>query len=600
MSMDEYRLYERESPDLDGIEADLYDTIDTEEPWNLVEKFSELERVSGSDDEKKAAEYITSRLDALGIPFNRYDPSLYLSIPHDATLEKVKPATETFESAKTVSFSSSSSVTGEVVYIEMPEAETMEDVLSADVDLDAVDASLENKIVLLPTMSLSIETVVALEEAGAAGFVGIHPHPEEPHEGIATPIWGGAPSPDEVNRIPDLPIIYVSKTDGERLIESAKTDDLELSMETNLTQGWFNCPLVLSRIPGEADPDNNDFVLLHGHYDSWFTGVTDNATGDAGLLELARVFNEYRNQLKRDLWVAWWPGHSTGRYAGSTWFADEFATKLYEDCVAHVNMDSPGTEDATEFEDMVMWMPEADELCKTAIDDVAGKNGNGTRPARAGDYSFNNIGISGFFMLSSNIPKEVREERGYHPVGGCGGNSNAWHLSTDTLDKADPDVLVRDIRVYATAVVRVLNADVLPLDHRTTIATHQEYIMEYEEAAGAEFDFSPVVEELSELSEVVEDLYTRVESGNIENTNANEAIKRLSRALVHVSFASEDYFDQDPAINRPPYPALASATELSECESDEYGFQQVALKRARNKVVQTLRDVRKDVELLLD
>lgn len=598
--MEQYALYDRESPDLSGLEADLYGAIDAEEPWALVERFAELERVSGSDDEKEAAEYIIDRLDALGVPHERYDPSLYLSIPREASLETNDADAEAFESAKTVSFSKAASVTAEVVSVEAPEAESMEDVLSADVDLDAVDEDLAGKIVLLPTMSLSIETVVTLEEADAAGFVGVHPHPEEPHEGIATPVWGGAPTPDEADRIPDLPIVYVSKTDGERLAELADGGDLELSMETTLDRGWFDCPVVLARIPGEADPEDDDFVLLHGHYDSWFVGVTDNATGDAGLLELARVFNDHRDRLQRDLWVAWWPGHSTGRYAGSTWFVDEFATDLYERCVAQVNMDSPGAADATEFEDMVMWMPEADHLCRAAIEDVAGKDAGGARPVRAGDYSFNNLGISGFFMLSSNIPKEVRDERGYHPVGGCGGNSEAWHLSTDTLEKADPDVLVRDVRIYATALARVLDADVLPLDHRATIARHEEYVAEYDEAAGEAFDLAPVAEALSSLSEVVDRLYAAAEDGEVEPSVANEGIKRLSRALVRVSFASEGRFEQDPAVDRPPYPALEPATELPELDGDAYGFQRVALKRARNEVVQTLRDARRDVEALLD
>ena len=66
-------------------------------------------------------------------------------------------------------------------------------------------------------------------------------------------------------------------------------------------------------------------MLVHGHYDSWDVGVGDNATGDATLLEIARVLWKNREKLKRSVRIAWWPGHSTGRYAGSTWFADTFA-----------------------------------------------------------------------------------------------------------------------------------------------------------------------------------------------------------------------------------------------------------------------------------
>ena len=95
------------------------------------------------------------------------------------------------------------------------------------------------------------------------------------------------------------------------------------------------------------DPD--EFLLVHGHYDSWYVGIGDNATGDATLLELARVLHANRGRLKRSVRIAWWPGHSTGRYAGSTWYADTFADDLDEWCIGHLNIDSPGCVGATAY-----------------------------------------------------------------------------------------------------------------------------------------------------------------------------------------------------------------------------------------------------------
>jgi hypothetical protein len=589
MSMEAYPLYERDEPDLDGFERELYDAISSEEPWGLIEAFADLERVSGSADETRAAEYITDRLETHGIEYERYDPELWLSIPHDATIRATAPVEETFDAVKTISFSQDATVSGEVAYVEAPEAESMEDVLGGGIG--EIEQDLEGKIVLLETMSIAIDTIETLEAEGAAAFVGIHPHEEEPHEGIATPVWGAQPEPGNEDKLPDIPIANVSQSVGDHLIDLATDGGLEVELSTDLTTDWFECPVVVAEITGEADPDEDDFVLLHGHYDSWYQGVTDNATGDAGLLECARVFDEHRDRLDRNLRVAWWPGHSTGRYAGSTWFVDEFATDLAERCVAQLNMDSPGVADATEFEDMVMWMAEADSLCRSAIEDVCGKTATENRPVRAGDYSFNNLGISGLFMLSSNIPTEVREERGYHPVGGCGGNSNAWHLSTDTLEKADPDVLVRDIRIYAVALARLLTDDVLPLDHRHTVARHKEYIQEYDEAADEHFDLSPVLETLEAVEADVDAFYDAVEDGTVPAEAANETIKQLSRRLVRLDFTSEGQFQQDPASSRPPYPRLEPASRLPELEGDEYRFQRTHLKRARNAAVYELRRV---------
>src|SRR3989475_12322876 len=123
-----------------------------------------------------------------------------------------------------------------------------------------------------------------------------------------------------------------------------------------------------------------------------------------------------------------------------------------ENCVLHINCDSPGCRWATVFED-VFWMSEAEGIARAVIRDVTGQDSSGGRPLRAGDKSFSNIGVSTFYMLSSTMPKEQLKEKNYYPVGGCGGNI-AWHTEDDTLEIADRDHLLRDIKVYAAAVWR--------------------------------------------------------------------------------------------------------------------------------------------------
>ncbi|MDY6764699.1 MAG: M28 family peptidase [Halobacteria archaeon] len=580
---------------LTELEKRVVEEINDEEPWALLEEFSELERVSGTDDEKRAAEYICDRLEAHGVSYDRYDPELYISQPHDA---KVRTLNRDFDfgPVKTVSFSASTAVSGDVEYVGSVESDITGGQGFVKPYEDVGD--LDGKIALTDAGSLSIRATTVLEEKGAAGVIAVHEHEREPHNGIATPVWGGAPPLEDKERIPDVPVVNIRKPDGEQLREWAQSNEgLSVKLETDLTTDWMECPVVVARIDGKKEPENDDFVLLHGHYDSWYVGITDNATGNAGLLECARVFNEHRDELKRDLWVAWWPGHSTGRYAGSTWFVDEFAHDLVEGCVAQVNMDSPGAKGATEYTDMTCWMPEANAVVAGAIDDVTGAPRRENRPPRAGDYSFNNLGITGFFMLSSNIPKEIRDERGWHQVGGCGGNADAWHLTTDTLDKAGLDELVRDIRVYAVSVLRVLNSDVLPLDHRHNLERHIEVVEEYDETAGEAFDLGETLSELEDLHDRLTDFYDRVERGEVDNERANETIKRLSRILTRLNFTSEGQYRQDPAVNRPPYPRLAPVERFDEFDrsTDDYRFLQLQLKREQNYIVSELREAKKAV-----
>lgn len=593
--MTDYSLYERDEPSLSGLEQELYNAISSDAPWDLVQRFSELERVSGSAEEVEAAEYVTDRLSEFGVSYERHDPELHLSIPGDASLAA---GGESFDAVKTVSFGGGKAA-GELVDFATDEA-SVDNLLSTDL---GEFGDMTGKVAVLDGL-LPIEAIGELEAAGVEGVVIVHPHEREPHEGIATPVWGGAPEPGEEHRIPDVPVVVVAAPVGDRLREHGEGSSVALTAETET--GWFASPVIEARIPAggdasesDTDGEDDDFVLVHGHYDSWHVGIADNATGDAALLELARVFDEHADSLSRDLRVCWWPGHSTGRYAGSTWYAETFGRDIKANCVAQVNVDSPGAVDATEFEDMLCWMPEADALAKGAIEDVCGKDATEVRPPRAGDYSFNNLGVSGCLMLSSNIPKDVRDERGYHAVGGCGGHSNAWHLSTDTLDKADPDVLVRDTQVYATIVSRLLNQEVLPLDFRHTLASHQSTLAAYDEAAGDAFDIAPVRSTLDELEAAVNEFYDGLSTangpasfaaGDIDAVEANETIRQLSRALVRVDYTTAGQFEQDPATDRPSYPGLSAMTELSDMTPDERKKQLVALRRQRNRAVSLLEE----------
>lgn len=602
MSSGNYSLYEREEPNLDGFDQEVYEAVSKEKPWELVEEFSTLRRISPSEDERRAAAYLEDRFQEYGISYERYDPEFWLSIPERASVQTTGPTREAFEGSekrwreerpevKALAFSGSGTVTGEVIRIDLPGTESSKDALEAT-SLPS-DVDLEGKIVLIEEMVAAKQFFQEVEERGAKALVSIHPHPDEPQITTATPIWGAIPTPEQRDLVPEMINVTVSRSVGDRLLELLdQQETLELEVSAELSTEWAECPLVVAKISGEASSENDDFVLLHGHLDSWYYGVTDNATGNAGMVEIARVFNERRDQLKRDLWIPFWPAHEGGRYGGSTWFVDEFAHDLYDRCVAHVNFDSPGVEDAYEY-NMTFWMPEANDLCRGTIDDVTGKESREARPPRAADYAFYNLGISGLMALSSGIPEDLREERGFYPVGGSGGNSEAWHHTTDTLDKADPNVLHRDIRVHAVIIGRLLSADTVPLDYRRTIERHMEIINEYDDIGGDAFDLSPVRDELKELEKAVEKLYEGIKTGDIESSAANEAMKSLSRHLVPVNFASEGRFEQDLAISRPPYPSLEPITELPTLEGDARRFRVIALRRARNEVVYQLHEARR-------
>ena len=428
----------------------ILDDISLDAPWALVETFSKLPRWKPQD-VNAGADVIAGMLKSFGVPVTLHEPTLYLSIPYSAQVRvgdrvmKAKPPAYSRDCR--------AGLEGALVHVPAAYSRSIGTLFNKNQDpaLSAAER-LKGKIVISEGFAFP-QKIHEFEQKGAIGVIAINPGADV-HWGICTSIWG-TPDLDDLPRKPGIPVVAVNNPDGQELIALAANGG-RATIATEMEEGWYPQKVPVVEIKGTAEPEK--FVLVHGHYDSWDVGVGDNATGDATLLELARVLWKNRRKLKRSVRIAWWPGHSTGRYAGSTWFADAFAIDLDENCVAQVNCDSPGCRWATMFKD-VSWMPETEAYVQSAIKAVTGLASHGERPHRAGDYSFNNIGISSFFMLSSTMPDDLRAEKSYYTVGGCGGNI-AWHTENDLIDIADQEILLRDIKVYAQAVLGVANASV--------------------------------------------------------------------------------------------------------------------------------------------
>ena len=238
-------------------------------------------------------------------------------------------------------------------------------------------------------------------------------------------------------------------------------------------------------------------------------------------------------------------------------------------------------------------------MAAAAIRDVTGEAAAWARPLRAGDYSFNNIGISSFFMLSSTMPEELRQEKGYYAVGGCGGNI-AWHTEDDTLEIADRDNLLRDMRLYATAVWRAANATVPPFDFRLTLDQFGVTLRRYQQQAGDRFDFSPASLEIEALRQELDRFYSRVDElarREVTDPEARRAAlvqRRLARILIPVNYARLGRFWQDPAQNIPALPDLALVGQFERAEDGTHQAHaaRVSLQRGLNRLVWALRRAR--------
>jgi N-acetylated-alpha-linked acidic dipeptidase len=585
----------------EALEAAARDAITLDEPRALLARFARLVRESGTPAEETGAEYIVERLTALGVPVTVHAPDLYISLPERAELTVIDAAGARPLRARPPSFALSTageSVEAEICYVPSRYAagtSTLFDTPDAAGATAAGEDPVPGRIVLTEGFSMP-GPVQAFERRGAIAQIYIHPG-QNIHEGICTSIWG-APTPESIGRKPRTPVVSINHPDGEALIAALGRGPVRASIRTWLREGWMRCLLPVAEIPGQGDRD--EFLLVHGHYDSWYEGIGDNATGDAALLELARLLWSIRDHLKRTVRIAWWPGHSTGRYAGSTWYADTFADEMDERCIAQLNIDSPGCADATAYEE-VMWMAEADRLCRSSIRDALGVPAERVRPLRAGDYSFNQIGPTGLYMLLSNIPIEERKRRGYYAVGGCGGNI-AWHTPEDGMRVADLDILRRDLAVYVTTIIRVLNAPLHPFDYAATAAEIRDVVAHYQQAANGEFDLRPVLDDLDALRDelttwrVEAELRLRNGADGTERRRLNGVLRRIARRLVPLNYARGERFDHDPALKFGAVPRLEATARLPTLDPALKPFARAGLVRERNKVRAVLREARRELK----
>jgi N-acetylated-alpha-linked acidic dipeptidase len=574
-------------------ERQLLDAVTLDHPWELITTFSTLKR-EHPNDVQRAANHIEERLRKLGIPVEVHHPDLFLSLPRHAS---VTVGGMTF-TAKPMAMSAiyREGLAAPLVYQPSVYAANADDMFSSALLEGEVDV--RGKIVITEGFGMPGK-IRELERRGAVGVIAINPGARA-HWGICTSIWG-TPDLNDLPRKPLVAVANVNRPDGDRLIEFAKAG-ADAVLVTDLEEGWFPSPIPVVTIPGTEDPDA--FVLLHGHYDSWDYGVGDNAVGDATLLEVARNLWNHRAQLRRSVRVAWWPGHSTGRYAGSTWYADHFALELYRNCVAQINCDSPGCRWATEYKDVSV-MSEATAWAGDIIRDVTGQEMQAERPVRAGDYSFNNIGLSGFFMLLSTMPDDLRAEKGYYAVGGCGGNI-AWHTEDDTLEVADQGILLKDMQIYLLSAYRTANRTVIPFDYTRTLDEFDQALDEYAAAAGPAFDLGPArsaVQDLrldvGRLARAVQDLSGEpLASPHVRRVNA--ALISLARHLVQANYTQAPAFFHDPAEHVPPLPDLAILGRLAEVGAEQRGFVLTHATRGQNRLLAHLGDAQTAVRHALE
>ncbi len=551
-------------------------------------------RLSGSDDERLAFDYLETTLKEYGLAVRRYEHDALISWPGSASVEVIGAGACRLECI-THAFSASTPPGGLEGQV-------------ADAGLGAFGLNVRGKVALVEDLA-SPEYTLAAERAGAVGLIFINP--PELHEMIISAVWG-SPTPESTGTLPKIIAVSIRQEDGDILRAQAQRGDLRVRLHTAVDTRWRKTPLLVADLKAQEEPDR--FVLFSGHVDSWHYGAMDNGSANALMLEMARIFCRCKERLRRGIRFAFWSGHSHGRYSGSTWYADNYWEDLYRHAVLHLNVDSPGGKGAT-------WLSEAQTMAETwtlaarCIKEVSGQNLQHRRIGRMGDQSFWGLGLPSMFVdISAQPPSDAAA--GAALTGGAfqhGGLGWWWHTTEDTLDKIDGANLQRDAQVYALALWRLCTAPVLPLDYRETAVELRETLHGFQEAVGDAFDLRSPIEAVERFAAAIARLHTAI--GHVEGAMGgrgareertaaaaiNDALMRIGRALIPINYTAAGSFDHDPALPVSPVPVLQSAARLRTMAQGSGDFLALLtrLTRERNKVTHAIEAATEVVERAL-
>jgi Peptidase family M28/PDZ domain/PA domain len=132
----------------------------------------------------------------------------------------------------------------------------------------------------------------------------------------------------------------------------ALPDNFQLSMKIDIEQTHAQVDNVLAYLPGKT----SEYIIIGAHYDHLgrgdsnslapsqigqiHPGADDNASGTAGVLELARLFAPLKGQLDRGILFMSFSGEELGLLGSAHWVQNP--TRPLDQCVAMINMDMIG------------------------------------------------------------------------------------------------------------------------------------------------------------------------------------------------------------------------------------------------------------------
>ncbi len=502
----------------------LRDLLRFDDIVRSVEHLGGLHRYTGSEQGEAAADFILTRLREHGVDAvrHRYDAFVSRPLRSFLSVNGVEcPCIAAVYSAE------ADRLTGPLYFDAGDEGE--KNWQSSEKRF----AAMKNRIVL--TGSAGGEFALRAGAAGALAVVCMQDSGENMiHHSTLGTVWG-TPAAADFGAFPDLPCVCVTRASGEAMREQAKQGKNDAVLSVSMEQGVKNSSMPVAFVPGKSEK----FVLISGHYDGWYEGITDNAVANAIMIELARVFAARRNDLERGVMLAWWSGHSDGRYAGSTWFCDNFRESLDKNCIAHINIDLAGCKNAEQIRARTTLMEGFDFTAKL-IEKYTGQRAKPHIPMiRGADQSFWGTRIPVSVMLKYEPLDEKRDFS-------CPSGGPWWHTDQDTIDKMDRAILERDTLINAEMACLLANCVRIPAEVPEFVDRTVQMLRDLEKDLGEDFPLREVFERFAALKEVLR-------KTSPSRIFTDDSVKAVAGELTRLGWSECSRYAHDRAVSMQPF-----------------------------------------------
>ncbi len=580
---------------------DILRDVSVDNAWSHIQHITEQipSRLAGTENSRRMAEYAHETFGKAGLSSQMHEFPGLVSIPERATVRVLAPNQYEIVANTLGHSASTNGIEAELIYVGS----------GAESDYEGKDVRGKVTLSELSYSPARHEKAYIAWKKGSIAQIMMN-WGDETNEAIPfgsmKSAWGN-PTPETLEtEMPDLPCVGIARTEGLRLKELCQRGTVRVWLNATADNGWK--PLTMTTAEFGAQRDRQ-FMLIGGHMDSWFgPQATDNAAGDACIMELSRVFRQHEDELRRGLVAGLWMGHETGTMISSSRFADLNWDRLRQACVAYLQIDQPAIIDSS------VWnLHSTDDIqsyaTRTAREMLGDMPIRWHRQQKNGDSSFFGVGLACIAGEMSYTDEEIQRT--------ALATLGWWHHSIEnTIDKVDKDRLALHLRVYANWMWGLLTAPVLPNEYVPLANRFVERLSEFNRYDIPGIDMQSVVERAIEFQSLAEqldeqsDAWSRRLSDNPTDGDRagdliNHAKLELSRTLVPIASTNVGPYGQDRyghAWQTQMIPSLVPYPQLAGYDRDSEAFQTwwVSMVRARNRVADALDRASEVVSAALD